>query len=114
MEIKYYCNDSGNSPVLRYMKRLTDKRQMSLIFDDISLLADFGSDRLSQTADIEKIAGAKNLWELRTRCVNNIIYRTLFAIIGEEIIILNIFNKKERKLKKREIDLALKRLNKSN
>ncbi len=87
---------------------------MSLIFDDISLLADFGSDRLSQTADIEKIAGAKNLWELRTRCVNNIIYRTLFAIIGEEIIILNIFNKKERKLKKREIDLALKRLNKSN
>jgi len=111
MEIKYYSNSFGNSPILKYISTLIDKDHAASIFVDINLLADFGSGYLSRTADLGKVTGVKNLWELRTRCSGNIIYRTLFSIVGEDVVILNIFNKKEQKLKKQEINLALRRLN---
>ena len=111
MEIKYYTNNLGHTPVLKYLDKLSDRRHRRQILEDIELLSDFGLERFKQTVDAEKLAGTKNIWELRTRCLDNIIYRTLFSADNGQIIILNIFNKKEQKIRRQEIAKAINRLN---
>lgn len=111
MEIEYYSSETGNVPVLKFLKKLSDRRHVVQILDDVELLQEFSLARLQASGDVEKIKGIKeDIWELRTRCRGNIIYRTLFSVIEDEICILHIFNKKEQKIKKSEIDIAISRL----
>lgn len=111
MEIEYYTSNNGKCPIEKYLKSISDTRHVRQILDDIELLEKFGFERFKKTADIEKIKGIKeNIWELKTSCRGNIIYRTLFEIHEDKIHILNIFNKKDQKIKKQEIDKAISRL----
>lgn len=48
------------------------------------------------------------VWEIRSR-LSNRIARTLFAVVGEEIVLLHGFIKKTQKTPQAELDLARKR-----
>jgi len=78
---------------------------------DIDLLQDFGLVKFSEAGDVKKVSGFRNIWELKTSCAGNIIYRTLFTVKKSQIIILNIFNKKEQKIRRQELVKAVKRAN---
>ena len=111
MEIDYYTSTSGNCPITKCLNSIKDIRHVKQILDDIELLADLGVYNFKRSADIKKIKGIKeNIWELRTRCPNNIIYRTLFQYFDNKILILHIFNKKDQKIRKQEIGKAINRL----
>lgn len=111
MNIEYYTSSSGKCPIEKYLNNIKDTRHVRQILDDIELLLKFGFERLKKTADIEKIKGIKeNIWELKTSCRGNIIYRTLFEFNDDNIHILNIFNKKDQKIRKTEIIKAISRL----
>lgn len=110
MEIEHYTTPSGNAPIEKFLKNLADTKHAIQILDDIEILQEFELNQLLKSGDVEKIKGIKkDIWELRTRCKGNIIYRTLFEIIGDKIRVLHIFNKKEQKIKKKEIDIAISR-----
>lgn len=111
MEIDYYASTSGNCPITKYLNSIKDHRHAKQILDDIELLADLGFSDFKRSVDIKKIKGIKkNIWELRTRCPDNIIYRTLFEYSDNKICILHIFNKKDQKIRKQEIRKAIIRL----
>lgn len=111
MQIEYYISESGNNPSLKFLKKLPDNKHAIQIIDDIELLQEFSLAQLQVSGDVEKIKGInENIWELRTRCRGNMIYRTLFALIKNKIYILHIFNKKDQKIKKQEIGIAIARL----
>jgi len=110
MEIEHYVSPIGKMPTMEYLHNLPDEKQKKKIYDDINRLEIFGRQLLIAAGKIGKIKGcSENIWELRTSCPNNIIYRTLFGVINETIIILNIFNKKEEKIRKQEIFKSLSR-----
>ena len=50
----------------------------------------------------------EGIWEVRSR-LDNRIARTLFAVVDEEIVLLNGFIKKQQKTPPDEFDLAKKR-----
>lgn len=109
MEVEYFKTASDNSPIEKYLLKIPADHA-SIILQDIDLLQKYGLDRLKQTGDVTKIKGIKQaIWELRTRCPGNIIYRTLFESFANKINILNIINKKEQKTRKTAIDLAVSR-----
>lgn len=111
MEIDYYISTSGNCPITKYLSSIKNPRHKRQILDDIELLEEFGLFDFKKIPDIKKINGIKeNIWELRTRCPNNIIYRTLFEYSDNKIYILHIFNKKDQKIRKQEIEKAINRL----
>jgi phage-related protein len=111
MEIVYYTSTSGNNPIAKYLSSIKNLRHKRQILDDIELLVDLGLSNFKRSTDIKKIKGfKKNIWELRTRCPDNIIYRTLFEHSDNKIIILHIFNKKDQKIRKQEIEKAINRL----
>ena len=111
MGIDYYISTSGNNPIAKYLSSIKNPRHKRQILDDIELLADLGLSNFKRSADIKKIKGIqKNIWELRTRCPDNIIYRVLFEYSENKIRILHIFNKKDQKIRKQEIEKAINRL----
>ena len=51
----------------------------------------------------------KNLWEVRTDITDGIA-RTLFTVIGKQMVLLHAFVKKSQKTPKAELETARKRL----
>lgn len=107
MEIEYYSSRRGDSEIINFILSLPDDNHKKTIINQIDLLAKYGPFHLQKTKDIEKIG--KNLFELKCH-YGKTIYRILFGIINYKIYIVVIFNKKDQKIKKRYINLALKRL----
>lgn len=105
MKIDYFTELSGNSPILKYLQNI-DPAHTVIITNDIDSLEVNSLGDLLKSHDVGKV---RNIWELRSHCPSKIIYRTLFGTIKNICHILNIHNKKTQKLKKHEIDLALKR-----
>lgn len=111
MEIEYYVTDNGKSPIEKYLSSLSNGRHVRQILDDIELLAKINLAQLQKTGDVKKIKGVKgDIWELKTSCKDNIIYRTLFEAGFNKIHILHVFNKKDQKIKMKEINKAISRL----
>lgn len=109
MEVEYFKTASGNEPIEKYLLKIPVDHA-TRILKDIDLFQKYSLDQLKKTNDVEKIKGIKQtIWELKTRCRNNIIYRTLFESFENKIHILNIINKKEQKTRKTAIDLAVSR-----
>jgi len=110
MEVEYFKTTSGNSPIEKYLLKIPADHASRILYD-IDLLQKYGLDQLKKTNDVAKIKGIKQaIWELKTRCRDNIIYRTLFESFENKIHILNIINKKEQKTRKTAIDLAVSRI----
>jgi putative component of toxin-antitoxin plasmid stabilization module len=114
MDIEHYTSPTGRTPTLEYLDGLPDEKHKKRIYDDISRLKIFGQQKMITAGKIEKVKGCpENIWELRTSCPNNIIYRTLFGIRNGTIVILNIFNKKEARIRRPEIAKSIARFQKS-
>ena len=85
-----------------------DKKIRSLTLKDsariVRIIELFGESGFSlKDLFLKKLT--RNLWELRTGR-----WRLLFGIVDDKAIIVNIFLKKTQKTPKKEIDLALRRL----
>lgn len=110
MEIEYYTSSTGNKPILKFLKKISDKGHVKQILYDIELLGKVDIGALMKTQDVKKIKGINyDIWELRSSFVNKI-YRTLFEISINIIHILHIFNKKDNKTRPQEINIAISRL----
>jgi len=105
-EIIYY-EENYRSPVVDFILEKSPKEQAKIL-REIDLLEEFG---LSLGMPyIRKIANF-DLWELRIKHSSNI-FRILFKDSGSKFVLLHGFQKKTNKTPKKEINIALRRLEK--
>lgn len=109
MIIDHYQSSSGAFPTLKFLKSLPKDHKIQILAD-IDLLEEVDLSQLIKSGDVEKIKGIPyNIWELKTRCPQKI-YRSLFEVNLDSIHIVNIFNKKDQRTRKQEINKAISRL----
>jgi len=100
--IEFFTNEHGKSPVLEFIKSLTDEERAK-IRNQLRLLKEFGvSLGLPQA---KPLTGHKPLWELRPM-PTRLIYA---AFTGKRFVILHGFKKTTQKTLKKEIRVAQKR-----
>ena len=101
-DVKFFATLTGNEPVRKWLKGLP-KEERGIIGEDLLTV---------QGLEVWKEPLVKNLgdglWEVRST-LPKAIARVIFAIHGEDMIILGGFIKKSQKTPKYELDLALKR-----
>jgi phage-related protein len=105
LPVYFYEEESGASPVLKWLKDLS-KEDRKIIGNDIKVIQNDWSVAIGTS--VVKSLG-KSLWEVRSK-LDNRIARILFFIDNGEIILLNGFIKKTQKTPIQEIDLAIKRM----
>ena len=106
-EVIYY-EDEKESPVEDFILEQLPKEQAKII-RSIDLLEEFGLSL--GMPHIRKIVNYE-LWELRIQLGNNI-FRVLFKDLNNnEFVLLHGFQKKTDKLPQKEINIALRRLEK--
>jgi phage-related protein len=103
LEVRFFQTAAGNEPVRDWLKaRHKDDRRS--IGEDIKT-AQFGWPLgMPLVCKLEK-----NLWEVRTDITDGIA-RTIFTVIGKQMILLHAFVKKSQKTPKPELETARKRL----
>lgn len=101
-----YKNTSGKEIVGDFINSFSNKIILK-IRSDIRLLGEFGLSLLS-TSKVKKIAGASNLYELRTKATIQI--RLFFVFISPDtFLILHGFAKKTNKTPIKELQIAIQR-----
>lgn len=104
-KIKYYARENESSPVYEFIEELPERVQSKLI-NTFNLLQDYGIRIREPHA--KKVIGTP-LWELRILGHNNI--RIFYiAVVELTFLMLHGFKKKTQKTPKKEIQLALNRL----
>jgi phage-related protein len=112
MEVKYYKSKRGDCEILEYIKKeIKEEKHKIAIIDKIDLLETRALQELLKTKVVEKLKGVKNLYELKTHH-GKTIHRILFGIINQYFYLVVVFKKKDQKILKKYIDLAIKRINK--
>jgi phage-related protein len=99
----FYRTQSGSEPVREWLKSLAETERRS-IGEDIAYVQykwPIGKPC------VDHISGP--IWEVRSN-LGNRIARTLFAVVGGEMILLHGFIKKTQQTPTADITLALKRL----
>lgn len=104
-KIDYYESGAGNKPVEEFINSLEEKAQVK-ITRTLELLEEFGITISASHA--KKLTGTP-LWELRILGSDNL---RIFYIAKHEhsFLLLHGFKKKTQKTEKREIKVALERL----
>ena len=103
LEVRFFQTIRGNEPVRDWLKAL-HKDDRKRIGEDIKT-AQFGWPLgMPLVRKLEK-----NLWEVRTDITDGIA-RTLFTVIGKQMVLLHAFVKKSQKTPKAELETARKRL----
>ncbi len=103
-----YFTDGDYSPVVSYIMTLSAKEKAKIL-REIDLLEKFGT-QLGMPHS-RKITGTDELWELRIKFSNNNHRVFYFQSINNVFVLLHAFHKKTQKTPKKEINLALKRIN---
>jgi len=104
--IDYYETEPGRSPIVDFIDGLPTAKARAKIYRSLDLLAEYGFDL--GWPHIKRISG--RLWELRIIFARNQ-YRLFFFQIGKKRLkIVHAIHKKTRKIRKRDLDLALKRM----
>lgn len=103
LEVRFFQTATGNEPVRDWLKeRIKDDRRS--IGEDIKT-AQFGWPLgMPLVRKLEK-----NLWEVRTHITDGIA-RTIFTVIGNQMVLLHAFVKKSQNTPKNELETARKRL----
>lgn len=101
--IEYYTHNN-RCPILDFLKSIP-KKDAAKILKEIELLEEFGLSL--GMPHIKKIAGTKDLWELRIKQSTNNYRVFYFTMHGHAIILLNAFQKKSQKTPDKEIQRAL-------
>ena len=99
----FYATDTGNEPVRVWLKSL-DAADRKTIGDEIAVV-EFG---WPVGMPVCRALG-NGLWEVRVQIDGNRNARILFAIEGEQMVLLHGFIKKSRKAPKQDLELAVKR-----
>jgi phage-related protein len=103
LEVRFFQTEAGNEPVRDWLKAL-HKEDRKNIGEDIKT-AQFGWPLgMPLVRKLEK-----NLWEVRTDITDGIA-RTIFTVIGNQMVLLHSFVKKSQKTPKNELATARKRL----
>ncbi len=105
-EVEYY-QENDSAPVVDFISERSPKEQAKIL-REIDLLEEFGL--FLGMPHIRKIVNTE-LWELRIRLGTNI-FRILFKDVDNKFILLHGFQKKTDKVPKKEINIALRRLEK--
>jgi phage-related protein len=103
--IEYYVDDNGQVPVREFLLSLDDKTYARFQWS-------FEQLRLRNVAAREPLVRPVEgkIWELREESATNI-YRVLYVFFtGRRIVLVHAFAKKTRKLPRRELAVALRRL----
>jgi len=100
--VEYYSDHRGRTPALEYIEAQSVADQAH-IAHCIALLQDLGV-RIGEPY-VKHLSG--KLWELRPQ-PHRLIY---FVFTGRRIVILHAFRKTSKKTRRRDIDIAWKRMN---
>ncbi len=106
-QIEYYIDERGCEPVRSFIDAQSIDVQVA-IFHDIDLLQELALDL--HYPYVFKV-GATGIRELRTRHGTDYYRIFYFAFTGRKFVLLHAFLKKTRKTPKREIRIAINRLN---
>ena len=101
--IEYYTHNN-KCPILDFLKSIP-KKDAAKILKEIELLEEFGL--ALGMPHIKKMAGSKNLWELRIKQSTNNYRIFYFTMHNHTIVLLNAFLKKSQKTPYKEIQRAL-------
>jgi phage-related protein len=103
LSVRFYSEVSGTEPVREWLKALPENERRE-IGTDIKTVQ-FGWPLGMPVVD--HIGGG--MWEVRTRLATRVA-RLLFVLVGDEMVLLHGFIKKERKTPKADRKLAQERL----
>ena len=106
-QIEYYTDKMGNEPVRSFIDAQSIDVQVA-VTHDIDLLREFALDL--RYPHVFKV-GTTGIRELRTRHGSDYYRIFYFAFTGRKFVLLHAFLKKTRKTPKREIRVAINRLN---
>ena len=99
-DIEYWVNDNGNSPIAKWLDKLT-KEQLNSIAEELSILEELGNElKLPHSRAL-----GKGLFELRERQFG---YRVYYCFKGNQLIIL--LTAGDKKSQEKDIKVAYKRL----
>jgi phage-related protein len=100
---RFYRTNAGNEPVRDWLKTL-ERRIRHEVGSDVEVV------QWRRPAVSKPLVDGfgKGLWEVRTEVDRNI-YRVLFCLDGDTVILLHGFMKKSRKTSKGDLELARKR-----
>jgi phage-related protein len=103
LTVKFYRTDSGNEPVREWLKELSvdDKKTIGRDIKTVQMTFPESPSILSPLGD--------GLWEIKSGLGSNRISRVIFTVHNNQVVILQGFIKKTRKIPKRYLDLAKKR-----
>ncbi|NCD07536.1 MAG: hypothetical protein EOL97_15620 [Spirochaetia bacterium] len=107
--IKYYENNRGDNEILKFINNLeTDKYKLAIIYH-LDKLEREGISKLLQTHDVSKINQKPDVYKLRAH-YGKMLFRLLFGLSGGSYYMVVIFCKKNKKIGRKYIDLAIKRI----
>lgn len=104
-KIVFYVEEDGGSPVRDFLKSLDQPTQMRLRVSIERLRIE---NITAREPLVKKLEG--RIWELRRESNTNIFRVLYFMVTGRNIILLHGFQKKTQKTPRREIETALKRM----
>jgi len=98
----FYCSESGSEPVKEVLLKLdkADRRIVGTDVKDVEFAWPIGMPLCRKIA---------NLWEVRSNLPKGRIFRILFGVDGQIMVLLHGFMKKSQSTPKKEIDTATAR-----
>lgn len=113
-DIRFWRRESGRSPIEEDIEAiaLTDPIAFKKIKDQINLLATYGLGAVKYGGSMEKVKGYRYKGLIEVKAKNRSIQYRLLCVLEETICwVLNFFIKKTKKLRIKEIELAINRTN---
>ena len=102
-EVRLFRTAQGRAPVQEWLDRLPERAQDKCLAK-LELLERWGHELRRPHAEYL----GEGVYELRARC-GNVQYRMLYFFHGNAVIVSHGFSKKERRVPRGEIDLAVQR-----
>ncbi len=104
LQVRFYCTENGKEPVRDWLKDELSSDDRKSVGLDIKTVQFGWPIGMPVVRKIEK-----NLWEVRSR-IQNGIARTLFTVVGTDIVLLHGFVKKSQKIPEVDLHTARARL----
>lgn len=103
-DVSFYVDHRNECPVLEFLESLRDKEAQKCL-NYIELLAEYGNKLPANY--IKHIEG--DVWELRPEYGGTEFRFFYFVVLADTIVILHAVKKKRQKLRRNDIETALKR-----
>jgi phage-related protein len=104
LHVRFYCTANGREPVRDWLKNELSSEDRRAIGVDIKTVQFGWPIGMPVVRKIEP-----DLWEVRSR-IQNGIARTLFTVVGTDIVLLHGFVKKSQKIPKDDLQTTRARL----